>query len=55
MWSARARTAQVGVELTDPVLREVRRHTGERTARAVLPRLRERCVGSGHPVRQLAA
>ena len=47
-------TAQVGVERADPVLRELRRHAGEATARAVLPCLRECCLGSGHPVGQLA-
>src|ERR1039457_5278575 len=54
MWSARASTAQDGVERADPVLREVRLYSFFVTARAVLLRLRECCVGSGHPVGQLA-
>jgi len=39
---------------SDSVLRERRRHAGEALACAVLPRLRECCHGSGHPVGQLA-
>jgi hypothetical protein len=53
MWSARAITTQVGVAAAGPVLRERRRHAGEATARAALLRLREGCLGPGHPVGQL--
>src|SRR5581483_3537946 len=50
--SAAGSAAQVGVERTDSVLRERRCTAGEAAAGAVLLRLRERCLGSGHPVGQ---